>query len=105
MIVLEYFKDLQDNEFVYHKGDEYPRNGLHPTQKRIEELASDNNARGKALIAMTPQGDDINRDLIASSSLPDDSGKAALSEDKPARKTVKKPAKKPVKKPVKKTKK
>lgn len=44
------FADLQDNGFVYNAGDTYPRKGLEPTADRIDELASDRNKRGLALI-------------------------------------------------------
>ena len=36
--VLEYFTDLQDGEHAYNVGDEYPRKGYSPSDKRIEEL-------------------------------------------------------------------
>ena len=44
------FTDLQDDNHVYLAGDDYPRKGAEPSQKRIKELSSDNNKRGVALI-------------------------------------------------------
>ena len=48
--VLEYFTDLQDNNYAYHVGDTYPREGYTPTKERIEELASDKNIRKRPVI-------------------------------------------------------
>ena len=48
--VLWAFKDLQDDEYRYEKGDTYPRAGYKPTIKRIDELSGSNNKRGKPLI-------------------------------------------------------
>lgn len=44
------WKDLKDDEYIYKKGDIYPREGLKPTKKRIEELTSNNNKIGEVLI-------------------------------------------------------
>lgn len=44
------FKDLEDNNHIYRKGDIYPREGLEPTKKRIKELSSEKNKIGKILI-------------------------------------------------------
>lgn len=48
--VIEYFEDLQDNSFAYNVGDKYPRKGLEVTDKRIEELATNQNRQKKPLI-------------------------------------------------------
>ncbi len=49
--VIHSFKDLKDSNYVYHEGkDTYPRKGLKPTKKRIEELSSTQNKLGKVLI-------------------------------------------------------
>lgn len=45
------FTDLQDNNYKYHPGDEFPRNGLEVTEGRIKELLSSNNRRNKPVIA------------------------------------------------------
>lgn len=44
------WKDLEDNEHVYKKGDSYPRECLEVSKKRIKELSSDKNKIGKILI-------------------------------------------------------
>lgn len=52
--VIYKFKDLKDNNYIYDPNVEnrsiYPREGLTPTKKRINELASDKNKIGKVLI-------------------------------------------------------
>jgi hypothetical protein len=48
--VVKDFTDLQDNNYVYHAGDEYPRVGAKPDAKRIDELGSKFNKRGEVLI-------------------------------------------------------
>lgn len=47
---IELFTDLQDNNYRYDVGDEYPRQGLKPTKKRINELLSDSNRRRRPVI-------------------------------------------------------
>lgn len=44
------WKDLEDNNHIYRKGDVYPRKGLEPTEKRIKELSSKKNKIGEILI-------------------------------------------------------
>lgn len=41
---------MQDKNFAYREGDKFPREGLDVSQKRIDELLSENNKRGKPLI-------------------------------------------------------
>lgn len=48
--VIKNFTDLQDNNYAYTVGSIYPRNGLVPTQERINELASNKNKQGVPLI-------------------------------------------------------
>ena len=48
--VVKYFTDLQDNNFAYEVGDEYPRKGFSVMPSRIEELATGKNRRGEPLI-------------------------------------------------------
>lgn len=45
-----FFKDAQDDMRAYNPGDIFPREGLEVTPKRIEELSTDKNRRGKAVI-------------------------------------------------------
>lgn len=44
------FNDLQDEGYRYEVGDKYPRKGKRPNKKRIAELGSKDNKRGKVLI-------------------------------------------------------
>ena len=44
------FADLQDDGHIYNVGDEYPRAGVTVSEERLEELASNRNRRGVALI-------------------------------------------------------
>ena len=52
--VIEGFYDLQDPEgksfHLYNKGDNYPREGLEPTEERIAELSGKDNKRRQHLI-------------------------------------------------------
>jgi len=59
--VLEMFTDLQDDNYKYEVGDEYPRLGLKPSLARIKELCGTDNRRGRAVIEEVedmPFGDD-----------------------------------------------
>jgi len=44
------FLDLEDKSYKYSVGDEYPRDGVKPTKKRIDELKSNKNNSKKPLI-------------------------------------------------------
>lgn len=48
--VLRFFEDLQDDNYYYETGSIYPRDGLTPSQERINELASAENKQGIPLI-------------------------------------------------------
>ena len=48
--VVTAFADLQDDGHIYNVGDEYPRAGVTVSKERLEELASNRNRRGVALI-------------------------------------------------------
>lgn len=48
--VIHFFTDLKDNSHPYNVGDKYPREGVNPTTRRIEELSSKFNLQGKPLI-------------------------------------------------------
>lgn len=55
-VVIQYFYDMNDNNYVYRAGDEYPRRGYTPSEERIAELANANNRRGVAVIKkITPK--------------------------------------------------
>ena len=53
--VVKFFNDMQDNNFAYHVGDEYPRKGMSVLPSRINELASDKNRQGCPLIEEVPE--------------------------------------------------
>jgi hypothetical protein len=60
--VVKAFTDLQDENHVYWQGDSFPRKGR-AKKERIEELSTDQNARGEVLIQEVakdnePQGDE-----------------------------------------------
>ena len=44
------FGDREDKAYQYKKGDTYPRYGFEPTEERIAELTSSNNAFGVPVI-------------------------------------------------------
>ena len=46
---------MQDNNFAYNVGDEYPRKGMSVLPSRIKELASDKNRQGCPLIEEIPE--------------------------------------------------
>ena len=56
--VIKHFTDMQDNNFAYNLGDEYPRKGLSVLPSRIKELASDKNRQGCPLIEEIPDVED-----------------------------------------------
>ena len=47
---ISYFKDMKDNMHPYNPGDTFPRDGLKVDAKRLEELSTDKNRRGKPVI-------------------------------------------------------
>lgn len=48
--VVKLFTDLQDDNYKYEVGDEYPRLGLKPSLARIKELSGSDNKQGTPLI-------------------------------------------------------
>lgn len=46
---------MQDNNFAYNVGDEYPRKGTSVLPSRIKELASKKNRQGCPLIEEIPE--------------------------------------------------
>ncbi|MGX5574883.1 hypothetical protein ACWKTS_26615 [Bacillus toyonensis] len=48
-VVLEDFTDLQDDNHVYRKGNQYPRKGR-TKKERVEELSGNDNLRSAPLI-------------------------------------------------------
>lgn len=52
--VIKHFVDLQDNNFAYNVGDEFPRKNFSVLPSRIRELATDKNRQGVPLIEEIP---------------------------------------------------
>ena len=52
--VIKLFTDGQDGLYEYKVGDEYPREGYTPTQKRIVGLLGTDNKQGVPLIEEIP---------------------------------------------------
>ena len=48
--VIKHFTDMQDGNFAYQVGDEYPRKGMSVLPSRIKELAGKKNRQGCPLI-------------------------------------------------------
>lgn len=44
------FADMQDGGYIYNVGDEFPRVGVSVSKERLEELSSNRNRRGIAMI-------------------------------------------------------
>ena len=55
---IKHFTDMQDNNFAYNVGDEYPRKGMSVLPSRIRELATDKNRQGVPLIEEIPDVED-----------------------------------------------
>ena len=53
--VIKHFTDMQDNDFAYNVGDEYPRKGMSVLPSRIKELTTDKNRQGCPLIEEIPE--------------------------------------------------
>ncbi len=53
--VIKHFTDMQDNNFAYDVGDEYPRKGVSVLPSRIKELAGNKNRQGVPLIEEIPE--------------------------------------------------
>ena len=48
--VLETFSDIRDHGYIYKVGEEYPRSGMEPNEKRISELSTSRNLLHRPLI-------------------------------------------------------
>ena len=54
-IAISYFKDMKDNMHPYNPGDIFPRDGLKVDAKRLEELSTNKNRRGKPVIKLVTE--------------------------------------------------
>lgn len=52
---ITYFTDIQDSAHAYHPGDEFPRKGLQVSAERLDELSTNKNRRGKAVIELVEE--------------------------------------------------
>ena len=53
--VIKAFTDMQDGNFAYQVGDEFPRKNFSVLPSRINELASSKNRQGVPLIEEIPE--------------------------------------------------
>ena len=53
--VIKHFTDMQDGNFAYNVGDEFPRKGMSVLPSRIKELAGSKNRQGCPLIEDKPE--------------------------------------------------
>jgi hypothetical protein len=68
--VIKMFTDLQDNNYKYEIGDEYPRLGMKPSLARITELLGNENKQRTALIKEINEftdKDDLKKDKLLKS--------------------------------------
>ena len=56
--VIKHFTDMQDGNFAYNVGDEFPRKGMSVLPSRIKELAGSKNRQGCPLIEEIPDVED-----------------------------------------------
>ena len=84
--VTTFFTDLQDNDYAYHEGDTFPREGKTVTPDRIKELSGTSNLRGIALIEEVRVADKPEPVAEVTETTPED---AATVEDKPRTRTRK----------------
>ena len=78
--VLKYFTDLQDNDYAYHAGDLFPREGLAVAEERLTELSTNQNKRGTPLIEAVEEA------LAAKVEEPEEPEPIPAAEKKPATK-------------------
>lgn len=83
--VIKSFTDLQDGNYLYRVGDEFPRTGKKVTDERIDELASPDNRQRTPLIKAV---DEPKAEPVAD--VTDDAVETAEEEEMPKRKSRKK---------------
>ncbi len=57
--VIQYFTDLQDNDYEYNVGDIFPRKRLRVTDERLRELSTDENRQRVPLIKPISEAKDF----------------------------------------------
>lgn len=93
--VIEGFYDLQDPEgksyHLYNKGDDYPREGLEPTEERIAFLLSTSNRLSKPVIEAVQEPAGEPEDMTADDSA--EEAEEAPEEEEEAPEEAQKPKK------------
>ena len=79
--VIKSFTDLQDGNYLYRVGDEFPRTGKKVTDERIDELAS---AENKQRVQLIKAVDEPKAEPVAE--VTEDAEEIADIEDAPKRK-------------------
>ena len=77
--VVHGFKDLKDNDYIYKKGDIYPREEIKledVPKKRIKELSGTNNKIGKVLI------EEIKEEVVEEEKATEEVAKEVAKEEK-----------------------
>ena len=85
---IEYFTDLQDDNYAYNIGDVYPREGVVASEDRLKELSSADNKRGRALIKLV-------QSTAQNTAEEEPAEKSVEAEEEPAEKPKKKSKKPP----------
>lgn len=88
--VIVQFADLEDNRHVYHVGDKYPREGLDPSDERIEFLLSPRNLLGKPVIEQVKRGRKAGTKEVSKEEIPamnEPEIEEPVAEEKPKRRT------------------
>lgn len=82
------FRDLQDNGYRYHVGDDFPHDGLSVSDERIDELLTDKNRRHTPMIVEEVVEDTVTEEETVTETEPVDIPE--VTEEKPKRKGRKK---------------
>lgn len=77
---ISYFKDMKDNMHSYNPGDTFPRDGLTVSEKRLEELSTNKNRRGKPVIEFVEEPIEEKQ---VEEVIPEESEVEKITEEKP----------------------
>ena len=81
--VIKYFTDLQDNDYAYNVGDEFPRHGMTVSSERFAELASAKNRQKTPLIEVV---DEPSKEITGEDASDETAEENSEVEEKPKRK-------------------
>lgn len=76
--VIKFFTDLQDKNHPYDVGEEFPRDGIEVSERRLIELSGEHNKQGEPLI-----------EFVADKDEEEDPGAEVPGKEKPAENEVK----------------